>query len=149
MSKRRGRKDSKKESATSSYLAKSLANVRRRSEMVSLNYGRADPSIMLGNANMFGFMSDLGQRELLTKHQEQLSHYTGYTYALIRTGTNAIAGQPVHVGKFKEESERSTSKRRRLGGRPGQRKFMQDLVPKSLQPYTEDVDVITDHAFLR
>lgn len=90
---------------------------------------------------------DYGGRTLqnLAHHAEQLQHFTGYTYAIIRTIASRIAGQPFHVARVHE---------------PGDMERMADAglwvrrpklwsMPNCYKGFAGDAEVITDHQIIR
>ncbi len=120
-----------------SHFAESLEKSRKRNSVVK-------PSIherTYAGAGSLGFMSTLSQQQLMSQHEEQLQHLVGFAGAIIRTIGNGIAGQTFHVGRKKAVKSNNKTERVR-------QKQILSLMPKTLQTFSENVEMLTEHTLL-
>ena len=123
-----------------SHFAKARSSVRIRNAGVRASASHAH---VYAGASEFGFLNNLNQQQAMTQHAEQLQHNVGYTYSIVRTIANTIAGQRFYVGRVKPKQDKDKD-----AGKGWRRKVASQFVPKSLQHFSDDIEVQAKHPFL-
>lgn len=84
----------------------------------------------------------LVRRSMSNHHVEQYRHFTGWTYSIVRTIAQRIAGQPFRIARKKTSEKKSLC--------PGFKSMaLKRTLPTHLKNHADNLEVIEDHAFIR
>lgn len=137
-----------------SLMRRAVSDARRRSlgfvESAKAGFGMGGLSGAVAGG-LGGLDSISRNNNNMALHSEQLRHFQGYPYAIIRLIANRIAGQPLRVARVIPPGEENKS----FAGRKRLRRKMREFslthskrVPRTLKDQVERAELLEDHKLL-